>query len=543
MIYPNVFPKHRFEKAEEKVFNAFRSQLSDKDYDVFYHQKFIRRVPGEKSEYEIDFLVADLRGEQFNGLLCIEVKGGIIEYKGSGQWIQNGKILNEDVDEQASSALHSLSKRYSQFFKNISYGWALCFPDGKCPSASELPNNLTEEMIIDSYKVNYLDIVIRDLFNSIKHIYNNKKGISLVEYNKLKESLLRVTGFIIPLNASIRRDEQSFLELTQKQLELFRLVQANSNLLIKGPAGSGKTIIAKTVAQEFEEQGQKVLYMCFNRVLSNHVRYSLGRDSNIECFSYHSFARRKIYEVDPDWWGKNKDAEDFWELEIPVKLSEILMNFTPDYDVVIVDEGQDFKELWYETIEHFLKPEGRYYVFMDEYQDIFNKYSRIPTDRVFTDFVLEENCRNTKRIIEKLEGYIESHIKYKEGIPEGQPVQIIHYKNDTEQQTLILNELKHLIKDKGINPEQILLMFNTDKRSSCLANVVKVDRLKLEAVNRKSGNLNNKTINYTSINTFKGLEADIVFIIDTDKVDSIDSKVIYTQASRAKHLLYVFLKN
>ena len=47
-------------------------------------------------------------------------------------------------------------------------------------------------------------------------------------------------------------------------------------------------------------------------------------------------------------------------------------------------------------------------------------------------------------------------------------------------------------------------------------------------------------VNYTTINTFKGLEADIVFIVDTDKIPLKQKhEKLYTEASRARHKLYV----
>lgn len=179
---------------------------------------------------------------------------------------------------------------------------------------------------------------------------------------------------------------------------------------------------------------------------------------------------------------------------------------------------------------------------MDEFQNIFKTFTKISSKRIFLQFTLPENCRNTKNIVNKLEQYIKQTIKSKEGIPEGMPVIIKKYRDDNEQQTMILNEIKQLLKDKVILPSQILLMFNADKRNSCLATVKKIEKFPLENISHSTGELSNKAINYTSINSFKGLEADIVFIIDTDKVPVMNYNVLYTQASRAKHLLYVFLK-
>ena len=51
-------------------------------------------------------------------------------------------------------------------------------------------------------------------------------------------------------------------------------------------------------------------------------------------------------------------------------------------------------------------------------------------------------------------------------------------------------------------------------------------------------------INYTTINTFKGLEADIVFIVDAHLIDPNKKlEILYTEASRARYKLYVLGSN
>ena len=77
---------------------------------------------------------------------------------------------------------------------------------------------------------------------------------------------------------------------------------------------------------------------------------------------------------------------------------------------------------------------------------------------------------------------------------------------------------------------------------SCLAQTKKIDRHALQKLG-SVGVLSDNHINYAHISSFKGLEADIVFIIDTDKVKSYDEKLLYTQASRAKYKLYIFEKS
>jgi DNA helicase IV len=168
----------------------------------------------------------------------------------------------------------------------------------------------------------------------------------------------------------------------------------------------------------------------------------------------------------------------------------------------------------------------------------------VPGNRNFFNFPLKENCRNTKKIIDYLQQVVEekTKINQKTDTPEGDEVRQIIYRNDVEQLNLIKQHWLQLVEQEGISPDRIVLMFNSPKKDSCIGSTRKLGKYAIEAVDRH-GRLNPNAVNYTGINTFKGLEADVVMIIDTDKVENPDYKVLYTQASRAKYLLYVFVKN
>ena len=47
------------------------------------------------------------------------------------------------------------------------------------------------------------------------------------------------------------------------------------------------------------------------------------------------------------------------------------------YDVIIIDEGQDFNDEWFIHIESMLQEQGKFYVFYDQQQSIFQKQSLI----------------------------------------------------------------------------------------------------------------------------------------------------------------------
>ena len=544
MIYPPQFPIDNQNPYEEEVYNALHKQYANSgDFDVFFSRKFSGNIKGEKVEYEIDFVIADLRGQKLNGIAVIEVKGHTLNYNGSSSvWLQDGNRMNVSPTTQATQNMHSLVTRFPEIAKSVPFGWAVWFPKMTNPGKSYLPTQLTEEQYFDQICLTYTREKIEAFFDRLHQQWSNRTGADLKTYLLFKEPLIRSLGYALPLHKQIEAAEVRFIKMTNKQLELLRLIGSNNDMLVTGPAGSGKTIMATTLAREFAEQDKNTLLLTFNRTLANNIRYGLGKPENPQVSNYHSLARRFIDQYDPEWWKENSKKENFWDLEVPVKLLDVLTDHTPEYDAIVIDEAQDLKEEWFESIEKLIKPSGGFYIFMDEDQDIFGAHESIPIERRLFKFPLEENCRNTVKIIDQLKRYINKDIKYKPGAVQGQPVRIVHYSSDTDQMNKIKTEWLRLVEKEEISPDKIVIMMNANKRDSCLNRTRSFNRYRIEAVDRH-GRMNRKAVNYTSINTFKGLEADVVMIIDTDKVENPNMKVLYTQVSRAKYLLYIFKKS
>ena len=535
MIYPEFFPEDRNnEHAERKVFDILK-KLADK-YDIFYSRKFITDGVGKKPEYEVDFIIAIPE----KAIVCIEVKGGVINYSGAkDEWSQNGRIMGKRPDSQASSASHALIKGFYETIGDMAVGWALCFPDAELGSKA-LPTSIDSNQIIDQLSLLYVDNALEYLFSFIKKQNSRRLGVKRWMYNKFKTELLRDIGFVQVLSTRMKYNERSFVELTNTQVGVFNRLKGNKNIITTGPAGSGKTIIAKTLAQDFISQDSKVLFLCFNRTLANKIRYEFDRnESLIEVSTFHSFARKIIGLYDTNWWKDYSTNEDFWELDVPVKLEECLPFYEDKFDVIIIDEGQDFKEFWFELIFSLGKENSGKYIFMDEMQDIFGHYTQIPNKELFMKYSLPENCRNTKTIIKYLSKVIGKEVKSFQNSPEGEEVVFKNFKNQVEEQKYLLDEIKVLTREQGLKAEQILVLLNSTKAESCLADTNKAGKIDIKALDNK-GRFQKDAINYTSINTFKGLEADIVFIVDADKIP-LEQKheKLYTEASRAKHKLYV----
>jgi superfamily I DNA/RNA helicase len=275
--------------------------------------------------------------------------------------------------------------------------------------------------------------------------------------------------------------------------------------------------------------------------LANKIRYEFDRnEENINVTTFHSLARAIITEFEPDWWDENAEKdEEFWNLEVPVKLQDFISYKKEEYDVLIIDEGQDFKDFWYELVFQLVKPDGNQLIFLDPMQNVFGHYTQIPNESSFFKWPLTENCRNTKNIVSKLSDATGRKIECFKDSPEGEEVVEQTFKNNIEQQTFLVSEIKSLIREQNIDPSQILIMLNSSKADSCIVEVQKIANLPLHSVDNK-GRLLSDAINYTNINTFKGLEADIVFVVDIQLIPTENKlEKLYTESSRARHKLYL----
>jgi hypothetical protein len=541
MIYPPNFPideTNRENNPEKIVYDLLKQHSSN--YDIFYSQKFRSDTGMERPDYEIDFIV--IKPNQ--AILLIEVKGGQIAYDGiERQWYQNGKPMSKAPTDQVISCVSSLLRRYPVLAKKVPVGWVVCFPQCEILDDAKLPTNLNRNSIIDQKDLLDLPSILPEIVSTTKTEFGYKEGFKDFEYRRLKQQLLRGIGLVQRLSTRIKFDERIYIKLTDEQYKTFRQAMDNKRLVVNGTAGSGKTIIAKELAKELLDNDKNVLFLCFNRTLATTLRQEFRQqypdNNNFEVSTFHHFARRQIN--DDDWFATNKKKEDFWELLIPEKLESLEKEQLDLYDSIIVDEGQDFKEFWYELLERHLKPEGRFFVFLDANQDIFNHYTQLPDQQKFVKYKLSRNCRNPKKVLQYLTEKTALPFECFEDTPIG-GCTIRKFKNDTEQVKIIRDDVIQLIERDGLSPHQIIILIHSDKKSSCLADVKKLTKYTLKSAYRPQ-DIKDNDVMYGTIEIFKGLESDVVMLADTHLMkDSEFKKRLYVEASRAKHSLYVYEK-
>lgn len=152
---------------------------------------------------------------------------------------------------------------------------------------------------------------------------------------------------------------------------------------IRGAAGSGKSLVLAARAARLAEEGKSVLVATYNITLWHYLRDLVSRAAssaeshqNIVYQNFHSWCADVCGRV-----GWTKRYNDLWKgasIETVVAHSLPALVATahdqegaPRYDAILVDEGQDYSPLWWNTLQKFLKPGGEMVLVADATQDIY----------------------------------------------------------------------------------------------------------------------------------------------------------------------------
>ena len=148
---------------------------------------------------------------------------------------------------------------------------------------------------------------------------------------------------------------------------------------LSGVAGSGKTRVIAIRAASLAKLGKKILVICYNITLKNYLKKEIEGTkydfdpTNIDIFYFHDFCKayREFRNIEyPDEGSMQKNDELEKEKIIRDKIEN--RNLSANYDAIIIDEGQDFKETWFKLLRNFLSQNGEMLIAFDDKQNIYS---------------------------------------------------------------------------------------------------------------------------------------------------------------------------
>jgi len=572
-IFPSIFP-HDLDSPEMKklgiqteyeVYNKLKD-LSD-EFIIFCGPKFIRRDGfGNMRDGEYsDFIII----HKTKGVAFLECKGGSITYSSNEvRWYQNEKRLNKSPLQQASNgkfALRALlnSPKYKEEieFDKINSIHGAIFPNTPELDNIQYGTDIKPEMLI--WANNY-----QNLENSILKMLDLNRSKHLIEEETIQliKKILYGNTFENPFKNILKYGEHAQdLEFDDAQQSFLLSIFNNEKMIIEGLAGTGKTIIAAKIACDPEYDDKKVLILTKTKGLSQFLKVltkNKERSSkNFRIYSIDQFVKKTADRLNFPMsslkrFSTEEEKREHFDVYSPQMCSN-LFEAHPDerFDLVIVDEAQDFHKNWFNSLNNITGQDGKIFFFYDPLQTtIENSMTEIlrkPKDVNFPVFNFNANYRNSSTISNFLSKLI---IKY---FPEiklrysthskthvGRNIELIEAENFEDIIDKTINKVKSLINKDGFKASDIVILGVDSMRPSDYGTkksmTAELRALGLEVINAwdyskpylEAGMDNN--ISFSDVRSFKGLEKSAVILVNFKEVNKDNIQRIYTGLSRAR---------
>jgi hypothetical protein len=184
------------------------------------------------------------------------------------------------------------------------------------------------------------------------------------------------------------------LELDARQRELAATRTDTGYRRIKGPAGAGKSAVLAARASSLAADGKHTLVVSFNITLLNYlrdlaVRHDASRSvirRQIDFLNFHYWCKRVSLDTGhaeeyKHLWASSSDwdelpPESVLSEGLPCLMQQLYRQDSghgamPRYDAILVDEGQDFRPSWWQTLRLALKAGGEMVLVADKTQNIY----------------------------------------------------------------------------------------------------------------------------------------------------------------------------
>ncbi len=476
------------------------------------------------------------------GLFVFEIKAGAVQIR-DGRWFYaSGLEMKQSPFSQARRNRYALAERMEkrlggrQAVQALRITHAAWFPEvdwnGPLPG-TDVPSRaflFDRQSLKDPLAA--LQKLAREAFAA------DMPGWTPGEQRVLRDLLAPDCHLLVPLGSRVDDTVAALHQASTEQVRTLRLLRTQSRLLIEGGAGSGKTLLAITLAREHAARGRSVLLTCFNKALAQHLAAQLDDVVGLTVCTFHELVRLLALQAGLGFQvpEEAEARKRFFREETPELLLAAAEQLDVRFDTLIVDEAADFSPTWWIGLEALGAPGFAWHVFYDLQQSLFQSRQDWEPPFEAEPLVLEANLRNARPVGETAArlGRCVQPAEFR--IQQGPPP-VLSRSTDFDVMAQQLRQLlRTLLRQEGLRPEQIAVLSPSRPDNPASTWRAGLDEVKTttELAAGRTGH-----VRIGTIQGFKGLEADVVILVGLTSKAAARPDWLYVGASRARAALYL----
>jgi hypothetical protein len=501
--------------------------LQDAPYSIYHGVHWTNVEHGFSAYGEVDFIIVAPNGR----MLLIEQKTGFLSETEDGL-VKSFRGKPTKVRTQITRTIDALAKRFEG---ELSIDYLLYCPDYivRDPHLA----GIEPSHIIDANDKGSLAAKVKEL-------------LPITETTEQFEKVARFLGDTM----SLRPDPSSMIGNAEKMVTRLsgglalwarRLEFEPYRLRVVGTAGSGKTQLALSEYAAAIEAGLRPLYVCYNRPLADHIERLVPPGGTVSNYHMLGDTFQRARGIVPDY-----DAPRIWEdVEAVLATAELPEDWK--YDVLIVDEGQDFSTEWRDVVLRMLKPNGRAIWLEDPTQNLYGR--EIVALPGWVTLTSHTNFRSPRQIVELLASIGEARHPVEAASPfDGADIEYFVYpQGDT---ATMLAQTKHAITvclAAGYKRHDIAIASFRGREKSAILNLETLgDAHTLRSFTGKYDLLGDPifregSLLIDSVYRFKGQSAPAVIFTEIDfaEIDELVFRKLFVGMTRARLKLVLVLSD
>lgn len=501
---------------ELDVLEHLQHSLPD-GFEIFHGVSWHTLYLGSDHHGEIDLVILSPAGN----MLLMEVKAGAVTLRDGGVFkLYQGR--ERDVARQTRVQYSAMVSRLGEADLHAQVTNCLLLPDYHVGDAPVVA--IPRSRIIDASDYPLLGTRVREMLEA----GHSKSDVASIRRFLANE--FRVSADLQVLGEHVRSSSRRLADGLATWVP--RIVSPSGAVRIQATAGSGKTQLALRLLTDAAAKGERSLYVCFNRSLADYMGRIAPTVAKVTSF----------HELCVEHYAHAHGAPDFSRDGMFQTLSDTYcaaaVSMPARYDLIIIDEGQDFEPDWVASLLPQLREGARLYVMEDDTQRLYER-DGFDLDGAVT-LSCHDNFRSPLAICRVINALrLSDHPIDGRSFYEGELPGFLTYVGERDLQRVTAQAVETLIA-RGIRLGEIVVLSGRGRAKSLLQNV---DRIGDFTVKRFTGQYTpdgtpcwtNGELLVDSIYRFKGQSANGVVLteLDFDTLSDIERRKLFVGLTRA----------